>query len=178
MKNIIIFGSGKGTNAENIIRSSDDYKVIKLVTDNSKSGFINLSNKYNIPLIINNDINSIDIKEFESDLLILAGFLKKIPSQLIQKFRGKIINIHPSLLPKYGGKGMYGDNVHKSVLQNNEKETGITIHHVDEEYDTGSIIFQKSLNIENMTLDDVIENVHKLEYEYLPIIIKQLLYAK
>ena len=102
-----------------------------------------------IPCIfIENNFNILLIKEcqnFQPDLIILAGFLKKIPAELIVVFKKKIINIHPSLLPKYGGKGMYGDNVHNQVLMNNEKETGITIHYVNEKYDKGEIIFQKKL---------------------------------
>ena len=128
------------------------------------------------------DNNTYLIKEcqdFKPDLIILAGYLKKLPANLIEIFKKKVINIHPSLLPKYGGKGMYGDNVHNQVLLNNEKETGITIHYVNEKYDKGEVIFQKKINLQkDETLNTVKEKIKNLEMKYFPKIIYQLLYGR
>lgn len=115
----------------------------------------------------------------DPDLIILAGFLWKIPEKIIRAFPNKIINIHPALLPKYGGKGMYGSNVHKAVKENDETETGITIHYVNENYDEGAIIHQaKTKILPDDNIDDIASKVHVLEYEYFPIIIEQLLLSQ
>ena len=111
-----------------------------------------------------------------SKLIILAGFLKKIPTSYINFFKNKIINIHPSLLPKYGGEGMYGLNIHKKVIENKEVETGISIHYISEEYDSGKIIFQKKIKVDKYdTPEKLEEKIHKLEYEYFPKVIESLL---
>ena len=110
------------------------------------------------------------------DLIVLAGFLLQFPENIIKNYPNKIINIHPALLPNYGGKGMYGMNVHKAILENKEKETGITIHYVNENYDEGKIIFQKSINIENCkTPDQIAQKIHELEMEHFPKEIEKLL---
>ena len=117
-----------------------------------------------------------ELKKINPKLIILAGFLKKIPPSYLSFFKNKIINIHPSLLPKYGGKGMYGSNIHKKVIQNKESESGITIHYVSKEYDAGKIIFQKKIKVDkNDTPKKLEEKIHKLEYEYFPKIVESLL---
>jgi phosphoribosylglycinamide formyltransferase 1 len=149
MKNVAIFASGEGTNAENLFRhfANDPRLKIKLVfTNNDKAGVIARAERYkkNVQVASKEALQnySQQIIEFlqaeKIDLIVLAGFLLKIPPAFIKAFPGKIINIHPSLLPKYGGKGMYGINVHKAVIENGETESGVTIHVVDEEYDRGT----------------------------------------
>ena len=108
-------------------------------------------------------------------MIVLAGFLKKIPKEIVEKFPNKIINIHPSLLPKYGGKGMYGLNVHMEVVKNNEKKSGFTIHYVDDHYDKGSIIFQKSIPVETSNALELSKKILTQEHKYYPLIIKQVL---
>ena len=113
------------------------------------------------------------------DLIILAGFLLKFPENILAIFSNKVINIHPALLPKYGGKGMYGMHVHEKVIANCEKETGITIHYVNKNYDEGAIIFQKSfLLLQNETATSLADKIHDLEYKYFPRVIEQLLTSK
>jgi phosphoribosylglycinamide formyltransferase-1 len=108
----------------------------------------------------------------EIDFIVLAGFLWLVPQNILNKFDGKIINIHPALLPKYGGKGMFGDHVHKAVLENNEKESGITIHYVNEKYDDGDIIFQEKVSVDTIdTVESLANKVHELEYKYFPKVI-------
>ena len=112
------------------------------------------------------------INHLQPDLIVLAGFLLKFPEHIIKQYRNKIINIHPALLPKYGGKGMYGKHVHQAVLDNKEKETGISIHYVNENYDEGALIFQTKITIENCkTADEIAEKIQKLEHQHFPLII-------
>ena len=116
------------------------------------------------------------LKQLQPDLIVLAGFLLKFPENIIKEFPKKTINIHPALLPKYGGKGMYGMHVHQAVLDNKEKETGITIHYVNEHYDEGEFIFQKSTNIENCkSPEEIAAKVHELEHQFFPTVIEKLL---
>ena len=140
------------------------------------------ANKYAIPTVVFNKeelsngfvLNSIN--KSNPDLIVLAGFLLKFPEQIIDAYQQKVINIHPALLPKYGGKGMYGMNVHKAVFENNEVETGITIHYVNKNYDEGSIIFQEKVNIATcITSDKIAEKVQELEHNYFPQVIEKLL---
>ena len=182
---ILIFASGNGSNAENII-SYFQNKAIDInwmiITNNSNAGVIQRSIKMGIPFLV------LDKKDFYENmflkkislinpkLIILAGFLLKIPENLIKKFNNKIINIHPSLLPKYGGKGMYGQYVHELVLKNKEKKTGISIHIVNDSYDKGKIIFQAEIEVNNNdSLETIIEKVHVLEKENYPRVIKEYL---
>ena len=116
-----------------------------------------------------------ELKILNPDLLVLAGFLWKIPNKIVKNFRNRIINIHPSLLPKYGGKGMYGINIHKAVIKNKEKQSGLTIHYVNEEYDKGGIIFQKIVDVDVKTPEELSEKILKLEHRYYPEIIKKIL---
>jgi len=182
---ILILASGNGSNAENIIkffRERNINIIWTIITNNSKAGVIERSQRLNVPCIL------FEKKDFEEEkalefiakmnpfIIILAGFLLKIPQKLINKFPDKIINIHPSLLPKYGGKGMYGMNVHKKVIENNESESGITIHYVNKNYDEGEIIFQKSVSIEYPCDPETLsQNIHKLEIKYFPEVIKNLI---
>ena len=172
--NIALFASGKGTNVENILSHFRDNKKVKILfiaTNNLKSGAINHAKSYNIPLLTfkkldlantNKLVNKLNNNRI--DLIFLAGFLLKIPEEFISQFNGKIINIHPSLLPKYGGKGMYGDHVHKEVLKNKEKETGITFHFVNEKYDEGEIISQHKILLEEAeTINSLKNKISQLE---------------
>ena len=169
---ILLLASGNGSNAENIINYFRDkfYHIDwYIISNNSKAGVIEKSKKLNVPfLILNKDhFNSnsalIEIEKFNPSLIILAGFLLKISENIIEKFNNKIINIHPSLLPAYGGKGMYGMNVHNKVIENSEKESGITIHYVNKNYDEGKIIFQKKLTIQYpCSSKELAKNIHHL----------------
>lgn len=182
---ILILASGNGSNAENIINYFRDkfYEIEWLIiTNNNRAGVIEKSKKLNIPfLILNKDeFNSnsalIEIEKFNPSLIILAGFLLKISENIIEKFPDKIINIHPSLLPAYGGKGMYGMNVHNKIIENSERESGITIHYVNKNYDEGTIIFQKKIIIQYPCKpEELAKNIHVLEMEFFPKIIEDLI---
>ena len=183
-KKIVIFISGKGSNAKNLINYFSDNKefVISHVFSNNKHSDLNsylVNTKVQYFLFEEKEISGKvfdELKMINPKLIILAGFLKKIPLSYISFFKNKIINIHPSLLPKYGGNGMYGSNIHKKVIQNKESESGITIHYVSKEYDAGKIIFQKKIKVDkNDTPKKLEEKIHKLEYEYFPKIVESLL---
>ena len=183
-KKIVIFISGKGSTAKNLINYFSDNKelIISHVFSNNKHSDLNsylLNTKVQYFLFEEKEISGKvfdELKKINPKLIILAGFLKKIPPSYLSFFKNKIINIHPSLLPKYGGKGMYGSNIHKKVIQNKESESGITIHYVSKEYDAGKIIFQKKIKIDkNDTPKKLEEKIHKLEYEYFPKIVESLL---
>ena len=183
--NIIIFASGNGSNAENIIKyfNKKKYNINWLtVTNNKHAGVIEKVTKLGskIKIISNNDLGEEifihSIIGLKPALIILAGFLLKIPENFIKNFNDRIINIHPSLLPKYGGKGMYGQYVHRKVIENKEIKSGITIHFVNEKYDEGKIIFQKDIEIkEPKTSDSLANQIHKLEMKYFPLIIEKLI---
>tara|TARA_B100000035_G_scaffold90164_1_gene76034 strand:- start:339 stop:902 length:564 start_codon:yes stop_codon:yes gene_type:complete len=183
-KKIVIFISGKGTNALNIInqfRDSDEISVTNVYSNNKNSPFFNIQDDSKVTTsCFSNDqlFSSVfeELKTIDPDLIVLAGFLRKIPDTYIDYFKNKIINIHPSILPSYGGKGMYGSKIHNKVIENNESETGITIHYVSNQYDSGEIIFQKKIIIEdNDTAESIEEKIHILEYEYYPKVIQSLL---
>ena len=184
--NIALFASGKGTNVENILSCFSDNKKVNILfiaTNNLKSGAINHAKSYNIPLLtfkkldLTNTNKLVDrLNKNRIELMVLAGFLLKIPEEFISQFNGKIINIHPSLLPKYGGKGMYGDHIHKEVLKNKEKETGITFHFVNENYDEGEIISQNKILIdESETIISLKTKINQLELLNYPRIIRSFL---
>jgi len=185
MKKIILFASGGGSNAEQIMQYFDgkqQYSVSAVLTNNENAGVIERAKNYNIPSFIFNreDLNEGKVlqivNEIKPDLIVLAGFLLKFPSDIIAAYPDKVINIHPALLPKYGGKGMYGINVHRAVLENKEKESGITIHFVNDNYDEGNIIYQHTVVVEHCTTaEEVGEHVLALEHEHFPRIIEQLL---
>ena len=138
-----------------------------------------LNSNIKVSYFQNDDLNTKvfeELKHIKPDLIILAGFLKKIPISYLDYFKKTVINIHPSLLPKYGGKGMYGSRIHDKVIENNEKETGITIHYVSEQYDSGEIIFQRKIGVDdNDTAKTIEQKIHKLEHKYLPKIIESIL---
>ncbi len=185
MKKIAIFASGEGTNAERIIRyfsQNDNIKVVLLVSNKEEAGAIIRAKSMNIDAFsltsseFSTDIINTLLIRYDIDFIVLAGFLLRISSNILHTFPNKIINIHPSLLPKFGGKGMYGLKVHASVIEAMEKESGITIHYVNEKYDEGNIIFQAKCNVlEDDTPESLAVRVHRLEYEFYPQIIEKLL---
>jgi phosphoribosylglycinamide formyltransferase-1 len=183
-KQIVIFISGKGSNALNIINyfsESKNLRVSHVYSNNQTSPFFDHKFNSNIKVSYfqNDDLNTKvfdELQHINPDLIVLAGFLKKIPVSFLNYFKKTIINIHPSLLPKYGGRGMYGSIIHDKVIENNEVETGITIHYVSEKYDSGEIIFQKKIVIKENDTPQIIEKkIHELEYKYLPKIIESIL---
>ncbi len=184
MKRIAVFASGSGSNAQNItefIQADTSVVVDCILCNNPKAQVLERAQNLHIPAFTfdrhqfyeTNEIATL-LRERSIDLIVLAGFLWLIPENLIQQFR--IINIHPALLPKYGGKGMYGMHVHNAVVANKEKESGISIHYVNEIYDEGKIIFQAKCEVlPDDTPEDVAKKVHQLEYEHYPKVIKKLL---
>ena len=184
-KRIILIASGNGSNVENICRFFEkDQKifVVGVYTNNPKAKVIERVFRFGIKTKVfdkkaftNGELISI-IKKQKPHLIILAGFLWKIGSDWLNEFPYKIINIHPALLPRYGGKGMYGQNVHNAVKENKEKETGITIHYVNKDYDKGAIIFQKKISLTNNdSAVQIAKKVHDLEHRYFPSVIAKLL---
>jgi len=185
MKKLAIFASGSGTNAENIIKyfkGHSNIQVDVVLTNKSDAFVIDRAKNHNIEYLVFNradfyeSTKIIEFLEFRCiDFIILAGFLWLIPNNLIKKYHDKIINIHPALLPNYGGKGMYGMKVHESVINNHESQSGISIHFVNENYDEGEIIFQAKCSIEiNETPESLANKIHSLEYEYFPKVIEKV----
>lgn len=186
MANVILFASGRGSNIQAILdyfQNNKSFNPTLIVCNKPDIGAITIAEKHNIPYVIVNKTSFhsesfVDtLKEYNPDLIILAGFLWKIPLGVLQAFPNKVINIHPALLPKYGGKGMYGHYVHEAVINNQEKESGITIHYVNENYDEGNHICQAHCSI---THDDTPatlgEKIHKLEHYFFPRTIEYLLF--
>lgn len=188
MKRIVIFASGSGTNAENIINYFNLTKtaiVTKVLCNNERAKVFERCKRLKIDCLhFNRNEFSIsdyvlDILKKEADYIVLAGFLWKIPQKIIETFPDKIINIHPALLPKYGGKGMYGMHVHRAVANNKDSETGITIHYVNENYDEGAIIFQaKTMLNEGDSPEKIAEKIHLLEQQYFPKVIEEVILSK
>ena len=185
MKKIVLFASGNGSNAENIMahfEKSGQGTVVGVFTNNSHAKVIERAKKFHVPTYVFNKTELSDdtvlnnLQELQPDLIVLAGFLLKFPIHIINAFPNKVINIHPALLPNYGGKGMYGMNVHNAVLENKDKETGITVHYVNEHFDEGEFIFQTNVNIENCTsAEEIAQKIHELEMEHFPKVIVRLL---
>ena len=185
MKKIIVFASGSGTNAENIIKyfsKTEIAKVVSVFTNNASAKVIERAKNHQITVEIfsKNDLLERNVLhkvvEIDPDLIILAGFLLKFPENIIEKYPHKIINIHPALLPNYGGKGMYGMHIHRAIINNKEKETGISIHYVNEHYDEGGIIFQANVALtDEDTPETVAEKIHELEQKHFPEIIERLI---
>ena len=185
MKRILIFASGSGSNAENIIKyfeNKDAGTVVAVFSNNSSAGVLDKAKKLAVPTVIfsKDELNTgkvlREVLKFQPDLIVLAGFLLKFPQDLIDAYSNKVINIHPALLPKFGGKGMYGMHIHKAVVENKENETGITIHYVNENYDEGNIIFQQNVPLsEGETPESVAVKIHELEQKHFPVIIEKLL---
>jgi phosphoribosylglycinamide formyltransferase 1 len=181
-----IFLSGTGTNAVNIIEyfsNSNSIEVSFLLTNKADSGAERISNKYNIPYILfdkkeftSSDVVLNKLKENQIDYIILAGFLWLMPQNILSNFSDKILNIHPALLPKYGGRGMYGSKVHESVVENKESFSGITIHLVNQHYDEGEILFQASCAVSTQdTAVTLAKKIHELEYNFFPKVIESYL---
>jgi len=185
-KKIVIFASGNGSNAQKIIdrfENSDKIEVSAIFSNKADAFVVERAKKHKIKCIIFNRSDfyedtfvSKHLKEINPDLIVLAGFLWLIPHEMTLEYNNRIINLHPALLPKYGGKGMYGMNVHKAIIDNGESESGITIHYVNEKYDEGAIIFQDSVKIENEdTPETLAEKIHQLEHKHFPAVIENLL---
>ena len=186
MKRIVIFASGSGSNAENLIKffqDSDHASVIQILSNNPHAKVLDRAKRLGVSALSFNRVaftktdDVLDIlKASQPDLIVLAGFLWKFPEHILKHFENKVINVHPALLPKYGGKGMYGTNVHQAIVENNEPETGITIHYVNENYDEGAIIFQAKCNVSKKdTAEDVAAKIHELEMEHFPKEVEKLL---
>ena len=189
MKQIAIFASGTGTNAARIIdhfRHHAFVKISLIVCNKPDAGVLSIAEKEQIPTLIlekeqffRGDAYVDELRERKIDFLVLAGFLWKVPAALVKAYKGRIVNIHPALLPKYGGKGMYGQHVHEAVIAAKERETGITIHYVDELYDHGQVIFQASFEVEvTDTPETLARKVHKLEHVHFPRIIEEVVHLQ
>ena len=186
MKKIAVFASGDGTNAENICNyfiKNKNVDVVLLATNKKDSFVVERLKKFSVPVFCfnkeeldNTEVVQKKLSECSVDFIVLSGFLLKIPKSITSLFPNKIINIHPSLLPKFGGKGMYGENVHKAVVDAKEKQSGITIHYVNNNYDEGNIIFQEKFSlIKNETSESLSKKVHGLEMKYFPLVIEKII---
>lgn len=187
MKRIVIFASGSGTNAENIIKffhNSEHASVVLVLTNNPHAKVLDRCKNLKVSALSfnkiafseTNDVLNI-LKASKPDLIVLAGFLWRFPEFILNEFPNKVINVHPALLPKYGGKGMYGRYVHEAIVANKEVETGITIHFANEHYDEGAIIFQaKCMVSDTDTAEDVAAKIHELEMEHFPKVVEKLLF--
>ncbi len=186
LKHIVVFASGSGSNALNLIEyfnQGDKARVVAVFSNKKEAGVVQkaLDKQVDVRVFDRMDFyhtsHVIDwVEAYKPDIIVLAGFLWLVPQSFIQAFEGKIINLHPALLPKYGGKGMYGHHVHNAVLENGEKETGITIHMVDEHYDKGDIICQKQFEVfPEDNLNSIETKIHMLEHEFLPLTVQQFL---
>jgi phosphoribosylglycinamide formyltransferase-1 len=185
-RNIAIFASGSGTNAQRIIEyfSGNPKISVALILSNKPDAYVLVRAKnLNVPSVVfdRHSFNETDdiiklLKKEKIDFIVLAGFLWMVPVNLILAYPGRIINIHPALLPKYGGKGMYGEQVHEAVIQSGDKVSGISIHYVNEMYDEGNIIFQAKCEVlQNDTPNSLAQRVHQLEYKHYPEVIEKLL---
>lgn len=184
MKRIAIFASGSGTNAENIINHFNQVefaKVVLVLTDNKNAFVLERAHKLNVSAqcfqleeLKNGQVLNL-LKSYHVDFIVLAGFIKLFPQTIIEEFPHKIVNIHPALLPKYGGKGMYGDRVHKAVIESGETESGITIHFVNQNYDDGGIVFQAKCPVfPDDKPETLAQRIHQLEYKFFPKVIEDL----
>ena len=188
MKKIVVFASGSGTNAENIIKYFAKTKtgnVVAVFTNNRNAGVLERAKTFEIQTNVFSKEQLFEgevlhkVNEIQPDLIVLAGFLLKFPANIIAAYPDKIINIHPALLPKYGGTGMYGMHIHKAIVANKENETGITIHFVNENYDEGNIIFQQNVVLAgDETPEEVAHKIHDLEQKYFPTVIEEILNLK
>jgi phosphoribosylglycinamide formyltransferase-1 len=185
-KKLAIFASGSGSNAQNICNyftNHPDVEVVLICTNKLNSFVVKRAKKLNIPVtfITKTELNNFDnlhkkLQKNKVNFIILAGFLLKLPTVMVKKYPNRILNIHPSLLPKYGGKGMYGNNVHKAVLENKETESGISIHFVNQNYDEGKLLLQEKCSVStNETLETLTAKIHQLEQNYFPLTIEKAL---
>lgn len=186
MKKIAIFASGSGTNAQRIIEyfaEKGGAEVVVILSNKPDAYVLERARKFGILSVVFNrdEFYKTDkilktLQDLDVDLVVLAGFLWLVPVNLLKAYPNRIVNIHPALLPNYGGKGMYGENVHKAVIANGEKESGITIHYVNENYDEGNAIFQERCTIEPVdTPESLASKIHLLEYKYFPVVLEQIL---
>jgi phosphoribosylglycinamide formyltransferase 1 len=187
-----VFASGSGTNFRSILESRRkneiDSDVELLITNNSVCGAAQIAREEGIEVIhisrkVFPDLSSQDysnlfisaLKKNKIDLIVLAGYMKMLPREVVSEYKGRIINIHPALLPKYGGQGMYGINVHRAVIENGDKETGVTVHYVDENYDEGEIIYREKVAVNvNDTPESLMERIKETEHKVYPKVIKNL----
>lgn len=185
-KKLVLFASGSGTNVEaiaNYFQDHPDVSISAVLTNKRDAKVIDRCNRLNISVLYFNkwafyrsDTVLEILRRLNPDLIVLAGFMWKVPDTVVQEFEGRIINIHPALLPKYGGKGMYGMHVHNAVKNAGDTETGITIHYVNEAYDEGAIIRQARIPVlPEDSAEDIAKKVHQLEYQHYPEVIKELL---
>ena len=186
MKKIAIFASGNGSNAERITQYFSEKKIADvclILTNNQNAGVLERAKKLNVPAVVfnrndfsnTNKINDLLVAN-KIDLVVLAGFLWLVPLNILQTFHNQIVNIHPALLPKYGGKGMYGAHVHEAIIEAGDKQSGITIHYVNEKYDEGQVIFQATVDIESTdTPDRLASKIHELEYAHFPVVIEKVI---
>jgi formyltetrahydrofolate-dependent phosphoribosylglycinamide formyltransferase len=183
---IAVFASGSGTNAKNIIeffKPISDIDVDVIVCNKTGAGVINIAEENSIPVVMIDRASLQDTSNLVSELqkrkinlIVMAGFLWQLPESLVKTYQGKILNIHPALLPKYGGKGMYGKFVHEAVLENKEKESGITIHLADEFYDKGEIIFQATCDVdETDSIESLAKKIQLLEHLHYPDVIEKFI---
>jgi len=189
LKNIVIFASGAGSNAQRIIdhfHGSELGRVALIVSNNPAAGVLNIAKQEGIPNLVITRKHFLQpggmiklLQELPADLIVLAGFLRKIPAEMVQAFPEKIVNIHPALLPQYGGSGMYGHHVHDAVIAAGEIKTGITIHYINEHYDEGPPIFRRTVDIDpSDTPQSLAWKVQQLEHDWYPRIIADLLEGK
>ncbi len=184
MKRLAIFASGSGTNAENIalhFLGSLDISVSVIITNNPNAGVIDRAEKFQIPVVVITKKEFSDservlevLKEYNIEVIILAGFLLLVPIPIIEEYKNRIINIHPALLPQFGGKGFFGANVHQKVIETKSLISGITIHHVNEFFDEGEIIFQAACHIDKLdTPESLADKIHCLEKMYFPVVVEK-----
>lgn len=188
MKKIVIFASGNGTNAQRIIEFSklktSSFTVVAVFCNNPQAYVIQRAKQLEVPCVLfdkshlnGDDSDSVlaKLSQINPDLIVLAGFLWLVPKKMVSVFADKIINIHPALLPKYGGKGMYGERVHQAVIEHKETETGITVHYVSEKYDDGDIIAQYKCVVDPSDSPETLASkIHKLEHEWFPVVVDEL----
>lgn len=184
MVKVAIFASGMGSNAESLIRYSltaeSKFMVSIIITNREKAGIYDVASRYDIPIKhLSETMNAFIIREMLQkhgvQVIALAGYMRLLPSDIVKQFEGRIINVHPSLLPEYGGHGMYGNKVHMAVFNDKKPYTGITIHHVDEHYDTGSALCQTRIPISDcLSIEEVAEKVKKVEHLVYPLMLNQL----
>ena len=185
IKRIAVFASGRGTNAQNLISffsKNDTGRVVLVLSDKKEAGVISRVKDMGVEIVVfsreellGGTVLSV-LKEKGIDFIVLAGFLKMVPMDIIEKYHGRIVNIHPSLLPKYGGRGMYGMNIHRAVIENRERESGITIHHVSPACDEGDIIFQTSVEITDRdTPESLAAKISCLEMEHFPRVVEKII---
>ena len=189
MIRLAVMASGSGSNAENIVKyfsHSTEIEVAAIITNKADAYVLERAQYLHVPSYVMSRADMVGtdkllnlLIELNVDWVILAGFLVLLPESIVNKYDGKILNIHPSLLPKFGGKGMFGDKVHKAVVEAREKETGITIHKIDANYDEGTIVFQAKIRVEPLdNAEKVAQKVHALEYKFYPKIIENLILGR